>query len=121
MAGPDKGGVVHIPWYVTGFRGDDFADRIAGFAPIVMRYGATDYEVFRSRDDRYKFLQVATFEKKFDFERFWQSEDAIAFRVNNQGWYQVPLLYVWHDRIAAGGFDHGEPKAAPADEPVETV
>ena len=58
----------------------------------------------RSRDDRYKFLQTATFESKLDWERFWEGEEAIAFRVNHQGWYQVPVLYVWNDRIAQGGY-----------------
>jgi hypothetical protein len=111
MAGPSKGGVVHIPWYATGFRGDAFADALAAFAPVVMRYGAIDYQVFRSRDDRYKFLHTSTWESKLDWERFWEGEDAISFRVNHQGWYQVPLLYVWNDRIAQGG--NPEVTAAP--------
>jgi hypothetical protein len=111
MAGPSKGGVVHIPWYATGFRHDAFAEALAAFAPVVMRYGATEYQVFRSRDDRYKFLQTATFESKLDWERFWEGEEAITFRVNHQGWYQVPLLYVWNDRIAQGGYP--EVTAAP--------
>jgi len=104
MAGKDTSGVVHIPWYATGFRGDALAAALAAFAPIVMRYGATDYQVFRSRDDRYRFLQTSTWESKLDWERFWEGEDAITFRVNHQGWYQVPVLYVWHDRIAQGGY-----------------
>ena len=104
MAGSGKGGVVHIPWYATGFRGDAFAEALAAFAPVVMRYGALDYQVFRSRDDRYKFLHTATFESKLDWERFWEGEEAIAFRVNHQGWYQVPVLYVWQDLIAHGGY-----------------
>lgn len=111
MAGPDKSGVVHVPWYATGFRHNAFAEALAAFAPVVMRYGALDYQVFRSRDDRYKFLQTATFESKLDWERFWEGEEAIAFRVNHSGWYQVPLLYVWQDLIAQGGYT--EPTASP--------
>jgi hypothetical protein len=95
-------GVVHIPWYATGFRGDDFADRLAAFAALAPRYGATNYQVFRSRDDRYKFLQTATFESKLDWERYWEGEDAIAFRVNHQGWYQIQVLYSWNDLLASG-------------------
>ena len=122
MAGPSKGGVVHIPWYATGFRHNAFAEALAAFAPIVMRYGATDYSVYRSRDDRYKFLQMATFESKLDWERFWEGEDAIAFRVNHQGWYQIPLLYAWHDRISHGGFPEEMPApAAPATADGPTV
>ncbi|HWV88005.1 MAG TPA: hypothetical protein VNZ62_21340 [Capillimicrobium sp.] len=103
MAEGKTAGVVHIPWYATGFRADGLAEALERFAPIAMRYGALDYQVFRSRDDRYRFLQTATFESKLDWERYWEGEEAIAFRVNHQGWYQVPVLYVWHDRIAAGG------------------
>ena len=32
------------------------------------RYGATDYRVYRNRDDRYKFLQTATFEDKNEWQ-----------------------------------------------------
>ena len=50
-------GVVHIPWYATLFRGDKFEEALEEIAPLALRYGATDYAVYRSRDDRYKFLQ----------------------------------------------------------------
>jgi hypothetical protein len=96
-------GVVHIPWYATGFRGDAFEEALARIAQVAPRYGASDYAVYRSRDDRYRFLQVASFESKLDFERYWESEEFIAFRVNHQGWFQVPVLYVWHDLVVAGG------------------
>ena len=51
-------GVAQIPWYATLFRGDTFAEALAEIAPIAMRYGATDYVVYRNRDDMYKFLQM---------------------------------------------------------------
>ena len=38
---------------------------------MALRYGATRYRVYRSRDDRYKFLQMAEFESKVDWERYW--------------------------------------------------
>jgi hypothetical protein len=96
-------GVVHVPWYATGFRGDRFADALSHFAALSLRYGASDYQVYRNRDDRYRFLQTATFEHKLDWERYWEGEDAIAFRINYQGWYQVPVLYVWQDLLVHGG------------------
>ena len=34
-------GVVHIPWYATGFRGDKLEAALAEIAPIALRYGAT--------------------------------------------------------------------------------
>ena len=33
-------------------------------APLALRYGATQYSVHRSRDDRYKITQMAWFETK---------------------------------------------------------
>ena len=84
MARSKTPGVVHIPWYATGFRGDAFAEALAEFAPIAMRYGALDYQVFRSREDRYRFLQIATFETKLDWERFWEGDEAVAFRLPHE-------------------------------------
>ena len=57
-------GVVHIPWYATLFRGDRFEGALEEIAPLALRYGATEYAIYRSRDDAYKFLQLATFEEQ---------------------------------------------------------
>jgi hypothetical protein len=95
-------GVVHIPWYSTGFRGDQLEAALAEIAPVALRYGATSYSVFRYRDDRYKFQQTAAFESKVDWERYWLGPEFIDFRVLCSGWYQVPVVYGWTDLIAAG-------------------
>ena len=99
MAG---GGVIFIPWYATGFRKDGLADALEEIAAVAMRYGATDYALYRSRDDRYKFTQTATFETKADFERYWYGEEFSGWRSRHSSWDQVPVLYAWHDRVAAG-------------------
>lgn len=95
--------VVHIPWYSTLFRGDQFADALGELAPVALRYGATEYEVCRARDDTYKFLQSATFADKLSFERYWEGPEFIEFRTRYLSWYQVPVLYYWQDRVARGG------------------
>jgi hypothetical protein len=95
-------GVVHIPWYATGLRHDKLADALTGIAAVALRYGATSYSVYRYNDDRYKFLQMAEFEHKRDFERYWNGHEFIDFRVLCASWYQVPVLYTWADRIASG-------------------
>jgi hypothetical protein len=95
-------GVVHIPWYATGLRHDKLADALTAIASVALRYGATSYAVHRSNDDRYKFLQMAEFEHKRDWERYWNGPEFIDFRVLTSSWYQVPVLYVWHDVIASG-------------------
>ncbi len=95
-------GVAQIPWYATLFRHEAFAEAVAEIAPIAMRYGATDYLVYRNRDDQYKFLQCATFESKTDFEAYWYGPEMNDFRAVHAGWYQVPILYTWADVISQG-------------------
>jgi hypothetical protein len=95
-------GVIHIPWYATLFRGDKFEVAIREIAPVALRYGATDFLVFRGRDDTYRFLQTATFEDKHDFDRYWYGEEFGGWRADYSSWYQVPVLYVWHERLVRG-------------------
>ncbi len=95
-------GVVHIPYYATGFRGDKLAAALAEVTPISVRYGATSYGVHRSQDDRYRFLQTVAFENKLDWERFWFGPEMTKFRATSSGWYQVPLVYVWHEVVTEG-------------------
>ncbi len=103
-------GVVQIPFYATLFRGDQFAEAIKQIAPLSLRYGATRYSVHRNRDDEYKFLLMATFESKQDFESFWYGPDFNEWRTIHSSWYQVPLLYTWADLISEGALE-AEPVA----------
>jgi len=98
-------GVVHVPWYATVFRGDKLAAALQEIAPLALRYGASSYAVHRNRDDPYKLLQMATFESKEDWERYWNGPDMIRFRAVNQSLFQVPLLYSWADVIVEGYLD----------------
>ena len=95
-------GVVHVPWYATGFRGDQLAAELERISAVSLRYGATAYQVYRARDDRYKFLQVLHFDTKLDWERYWEGPEFIDFRVATSSWSQVPITYGWHDLIADG-------------------
>jgi NADPH:quinone reductase-like Zn-dependent oxidoreductase len=95
-------GVVHIPWYATGLRGDKLEPALADVASVALRYGARSYSVFRYRDDRYKFLQTAEFEHKAQFERYWLGPEFTEFRVLCSSWYQVPVVYGWTDLVISG-------------------
>jgi hypothetical protein len=105
-------GVVHLPVYATGFRGDDVEASLQQLAPISLRYGAKRYEVFRSRDDRYRFLTSFQFDTKTEWDAYWYGEEFTDWRAACSGWYQVPLLYAWQDLVARG--DLREPVAADA-------
>ncbi|HEU0317138.1 MAG TPA: hypothetical protein VFR49_07410 [Solirubrobacteraceae bacterium] len=111
-------GVVHIPWYATGFRSDDLAEELARVSAIAVRYNARSHVVYRARDDRYKFLQVLEFETKLDWERYWEGPEMIEFRINSSGWFQVPIVYAWQDVVTRGfgpNFGAGEaPTSTPA-------
>ncbi|MFL5816671.1 MAG: hypothetical protein ACJ76L_03630 [Conexibacter sp.] len=94
-------GVVHIPWYATLFRGDKLAAAVSEIAAASMRYGATQYRVHRSRDDKYRITQMVWFESRLDWERYWEGPELVAFRAEWTGKYQVPVIYVWHDELVA--------------------
>jgi hypothetical protein len=104
-------GVANIPWYATVFRGDQFELALREIAPVSLRYGATDFEVLRSNDDRYRFFQFAHFAEKADFERYWYGPEFIAWRGDYSSWFQVPIIYSFFDRVIAGAL---EPNGTPA-------
>ncbi len=108
MAGAGPGTVI-IPWYATGFRADSFGEAVNQVAAVAMRYGASSYAVYRARDDRYKFQQLAHFDDHVAWERYWEGPEMIEFRAEHSGWYQVPVLYAWWDLAA-----HGQILAQPA-------
>jgi hypothetical protein len=112
------GGVVHIDWYCTVLRQEAFAAEVAYVAPLALRYGATQYSVHRSRDDRYKISQMAWFETKQDWYRYWEGVEMIEFRRRNMGRYQIPINYVWYDELVGGAL--GPQVPAPESEPEPT-
>jgi hypothetical protein len=95
-------GVVYIPWYATVLQKEAFAEEVVRIAPVALRYGANKYAVHVSRDDRYKITQMAWFESKPGWYRYWDGPEMIEFRAAHMGHYQVPVVYVWHDEITVG-------------------
>jgi hypothetical protein len=101
MAGA-SGGTILIPWYATGFRSDGFEAALNEIAAVALRYGAGSYAVYRSRDDRYKFQQLAHFDDPLAWERYWEGPEMCDFRAEYSSWYQVPVLYGWWEETAHG-------------------
>jgi len=100
-------GTVIVPWYATGFRANGFEAALNEVAATALRYNATSYSVYRARDDRYKFQQLAEFEDHADWNRYWAGHEMTAFRVRHSSWYQVPVLYGWWDLTAGGAIVRG--------------
>ena len=95
-------GTVIVAWYATGFRGDAFERALNEVAAMALRYDASSYAVYRARDDRYKFQQLASFAEYLDWERYWDGAEMTYFRASHSSWYQVPVLYGWWDLTAHG-------------------
>jgi hypothetical protein len=109
-------GVVYIPWYATVLRQQLFAEEVLRIAPLALRYGATQYQVHVSRDDRYKITQMSWFESKRDWYRYWDGPEMIEFRRRLSGKFQIPVVYFWSDEIATGAL--GPEVPAPEPEPA---
>jgi hypothetical protein len=108
-------GVVHIDWYATVLRQEAFAAEVAYVAQLALRYGATQYAVHRSRDDRYKISQMVWFETKQDWYSYWEGLEMVEFRRRKLGHYQIPVNYAWYDELVAGALG---PEVAAEPEPT---
>lgn len=111
-------GTVLIPWYATGFRSEGFGAALNDVAAIALRYGAGSYAVYRSREDKYRFHQLAHFERHTDWERYWEGPEMIDFRARHSSWYQVPVLYGWWDLTASGEVSEETAWVTPPPEPA---
>ncbi len=92
----------HLSFYANGLRGDDVAAALEQLAGIAPRYGANHWAVYRSSDDRYKFLLTVDFADKQDFQKFWYGDEAVDFRASMNGAYQNPITYVPHEIVTSG-------------------
>jgi len=95
--------VFNVPWYGTSFRGDQLEAALHEIAPIALRYGATDWAVYRYVDDRYKMQQLATFEDKASYDLYWNGPEFGAWRIDYSGYFQVPVVYAPMMLVASGG------------------
>ena len=94
--------LVMILWHANPFRGDKFEDAWRPAAQAALDYGASSWAFFRSKDDPLDFIQLASFENKIDFERYWYSEEIADARADAGGLYQVPVLPQWLRVVDAG-------------------
>jgi hypothetical protein len=94
--------VVFILWHANPFRADKFEDAWRPAAEAALDYGATEWSFFRSKDDPNDFIQMAAFESKQSFDRYWYSEEISEARAEASGLYQVPILPQWLRVVDAG-------------------
>jgi len=94
--------MVIINWVANPFRGDRLEEEWRPAAEAATRYGAKAWAFTRSKDDPLSFMQMAAFESKLDFERYWYSEEIAEARIRCSGYYQVPLLPLWYSTVGSG-------------------
>ena len=97
--------LVRVAWYATVLRQDSFAAEVARVAPVVLRYGATEYRVHVDNDDRYKISQLTWMPDHESWYAYWEGPELIEFRARYLGKYQIPITYSWVTEIAVGGRD----------------
>jgi hypothetical protein len=97
-----EGLVVVIPWPINPFRGDKFEAAWLPAAEAALDFGATGWALFRSKEGGLDFTQLAFFETKLDFERYWYSDEIGKAREEIAGYYQVPLLPEFHKVAGIG-------------------
>jgi hypothetical protein len=94
--------LLHIPWHVNPFRGDNFAEVWAPAAEAVLDYGAVSWAFYRALDGRLDFIQEAVFPSKAHFERYWYSDTIAEKRVELQGYVNVPVLPEFYEIVGEG-------------------
>jgi quinol monooxygenase YgiN len=94
--------VVTILWHATPFRGDKFEDAWRPSAAAALDYGASWWAFFRSSDDPLDFTQIGVWPDKKAWERYWYSEEISEARAAASGYYEVPILPIWHRVISTG-------------------
>lgn len=100
--------VVTILWHATPFRGDKFEDAWRPVAAAALDYGASWWALYRSKDDPLDFTQVAIFSDKRQWERYWYSEQLAEARAECAGYFEVPVLPIWHRVVGAGEIQAAE-------------
>jgi hypothetical protein len=94
--------VVEVNWIANPFRAEKFAAAWKRAAEAALDYGALGYSFMRSKDDRQHFTQLAFFETRLEWERYWNSQEIAEARIAAMGLYQIPVTPVWYELIAAG-------------------
>ena len=89
--------MVTIKWVANPFRGDKFEEAWKPAAEAVLKYGASWWALLRASDGRLDFTQLALFDDKLDFERYWYSEEIAEARALASGLFQVPVLPAFHE------------------------
>jgi hypothetical protein len=85
-----------IDWHVHFLRVDRFIEAWTPACERAPSYGARYCRLTRAEDDIHHFTQISEWERKEDFDRYWQSKELADLRAGIQGLHNVPVLPHWH-------------------------
>lgn len=91
-----------LPFYANGLQADNLAEALQELTPVLLRLGALEVRVLRSKEDAYKFRVSIAIPDARTWEVLWNSEELIEFRTIKSKLYQKPLAYEKNVCIAHG-------------------
>ncbi|WP_143038692.1 hypothetical protein [Thermoleophilum album] len=94
--------LVEIKWHANTFRGDELEAHLKRLAPLALEYGARWWLLYRALEAGLDFVQLAEFDRKEDFDRYWYSDEVGAIRERALGTFQVPLIPSFHQVVGRG-------------------
>ena len=93
--------VCYIEWHVTPFRADRFLEIWRPAAGRALAFGAKSWSLTRNVDDPLHVRQMAVWENRDDFDRYWYSAEIAAAREEAVNYYSLPVAPVWHSLVGA--------------------
>lgn len=109
MIGEPGAHVVEINWIANPFRGEKFERAWRPAAEAALDYGARSYAFIKSKEDPLQFTQLAVFEDKVAFERYWLSEEISEARAAASGLFQIPVVPEWYEVIDSATLEREAP------------
>jgi hypothetical protein len=103
--------MVEINWVANPFRGEKFERAWRPAAEAALDYGARSYAFLKSKEDPLHFRQLAVFEDKVAFERYWLSEEISEARAAAAGLFQIPVVPEWYEVIDSATLREEAPSA----------
>jgi hypothetical protein len=94
--------LVTLLWHATPWRGDKFEEIWRPAAAAALDYGASWWAFLRSMEDPLDFTQMAVFQSKHAFERYWFAEEIADARATASGYFAVPILPIFHRVTGVG-------------------
>jgi hypothetical protein len=89
-----------IDWHVHPFRAERWLEAWEPAAARALAFGASRWSLVRNTEDPLHFRQIAIWDHRSDFERYWFSEELTRTREQVLSLYNKPVNAVWFTELA---------------------